>query len=88
MYSKTFILFSKIIYDEGKKIGNLNLTKIYQEFIVGAAYTQTKKQLLPNMEPFLSLIPYCPQNPAEYNGTLVSNAVTVINKIHLHLSFL
>ncbi|ODN00741.1 Protein pigeon, partial [Orchesella cincta] len=58
----------RIIYDEGKRIGNLNLTRIYQEFLVGAAYAQTKKQLLPNMEQFLSLIPYAPHYPSEGIG--------------------
>lgn len=53
-------------------MGNLNLTKIYQEFIVGTAYAQTKKQLLPNMEQFLSLIPYCPHHPVEHNVSQVS----------------
>lgn len=48
----------QIIYEEGKRRGNLFLKHIYQEFLVGHAHLQTKKQILPNMDSFLYLIPY------------------------------
>lgn len=65
------VICVQIIYDEGKMLGNLGLKQIYQEFLIGHAHLQAKKQILPNMDSFLYLIPYSAD--PESNSSIVSS---------------
>ncbi|XP_021962743.1 protein pigeon [Folsomia candida] len=66
----------RIIYDEGKMLGNLGLKQIYQEFLIGHAHLQAKKQILPNMDSFLYLIPYSADPESNSSITTPSLRIT------------
>lgn len=48
------------VHDACKNIDDLHLKKIFQEYLVGAAFSQTKKQHGSSSETYLQCLPYSP----------------------------